>query len=75
MAKQATAVEDAAPVIDEAPADFPLTLDEFCTRLSLRDKRVEMIGGFYHVEKQSSRLKDTEAAFAERYAAFQNQPA
>lgn len=65
-----------SPAVQESPAaDYELTLDEFCIRLSARDKRVEMIGGFNHAEKQAGRIKDREAAFSERYAAFQNQPA
>ena len=59
----------------EEVAAYELTLDEFCTRLSREDRRVEMIGGFHHTEKQAGRLKDSDAAYAARYAAFQTQPA
>jgi hypothetical protein len=64
----------------EAPAaadnsSFDLTLQEFCTRLSQTDKRVELIGGFEHSERVAGRLKDSEARFANRLAAFANQPA
>lgn len=69
-----TAVQAPAETVAQ-PAEFALTLDEFCARLSGKDRRVEMIGGFHFAEKQAGRLKDTEAAFAARYAAFQTQPA
>lgn len=56
-------------------AEFPLSLDEFCTRLSGSDRRVEMIGAFFSVEKSAGRTKDTETAYRTRYAAFCNAPA
>jgi hypothetical protein len=61
----------------EAPpvGDFPLSLDEFCQRLSTTDKRVELIGAFHHVEKSAGRGQDTSQKFADRFAAFVNQPA
>jgi hypothetical protein len=49
---------------------FPLTLDEFCARLSNTDKRVELIGGFHHSERAAGHAKDTEAAFQSRFVAF-----
>lgn len=52
----------------------PITLEEFCTRLSQIDRRVEMIGAFHSVEKLAQRVKDTETAFAARYSAFINAP-
>lgn len=62
----------------EAPAAEPepkVSLMEFCLRLSSRDRRVEMIAGFEHVEKAAGRLADAEAAYAARFDAFVNQPA
>jgi hypothetical protein len=64
-------VTTAAPV----PGNYPLSLDEFCTRLSTTDKRVELIGAFHHAEINAGRSKDTESAFASRYFSFCNQPA
>lgn len=69
-----------APVAEQPQAaaaaqDFPLTLNEFCTRLSATDKRVELIGAFEHAERVAGRAKDTEPAFAARFTAFVNQPA
>lgn len=72
MSKTTTPEQAAA---NEGPASFELTLDEFCTRLSSTDKRVEMIAGFHYVEKQAGRVKATEEAFAKRYADFQTIPA
>lgn len=57
-----------------APAE-ELTLAEFCTRLSSTDRRVELIGGFEHSERRAGRSKDTEEAYAARYADFLSQPA
>lgn len=56
------------------PAADSLTLDEFCTRLSSSDKRVELIGGFYSVEKSAGRIKDLESAFQSRFIAFATKP-
>lgn len=60
--------------VQDKPADT-ITLDEFCTRLSTTDKRVEMIGAFNHVEKKAGRIKDTEENLRSRFDAFVNQPA
>lgn len=65
----------AAKVVDAEPKEFPLSLDEFCARISMIDKRVELIGGFNHSEKAAGRNKDTETAYRKRYAEFINQPA
>lgn len=54
---------------------YPLTLTEFCTRLSTSDRRVELIGGFEHAERTSGRVSDLEVNFAKRFAEFANQPA
>ncbi len=67
----------AEPAATEAKVDAePKTsLVEFCLRLSGRDRRVEMIAGFEHVEKMAGRLADVESAYAARFAAFVNKPA
>ena len=54
---------------------FPLTLEEYCSRLSTNDKRVELIGGFHHTERAAGHEKDTEAAFHRRFVAFTKLPA
>lgn len=58
-----------------AAGDFPLSLTEFCQRLSASDKRVELIGAFNHVEHAAGRTKDTEGNFRARFEAFVTQPA
>lgn len=58
--------------VAEAPQ---LSLQEFCTRLSSTENRVELISGFEHDERTSGRLKDTDKAFAGRYQVFINRPA
>ncbi len=68
------AKETVAPVVAE-PSEFPLTLDEFCSRLSVTDKRVELIGAFHFTEKVAGRNKDLESAYQARFTAFINQPA
>lgn len=52
------------------PAGFPLTLDEFCTRRSASDSRVELIGGFHFDERSKGNVKDTEENFAARLDAY-----
>lgn len=75
MGKQDEVVmkEAPAPVASEAPAR--VSLEEFCTRLSTQDKRVEMIGAFAHVERVAKRYFDTDAAYSARYTAFCTAPA
>lgn len=50
--------------------DYPLSLEEFCARLSAQDRRVEMIGGFYADERRAGQNMDREINFRERFAAF-----
>lgn len=52
-----------------------ITVEEFCTRLSQNDRRVELIGAFHFDEKRSGRIKDSESAFAERFDKFATTPA
>ncbi len=68
------AKETDAPVATEQN-EFPLTLDEFCSRLSINDRRVELIGAFHSTEKAAGRTKDLESKYSARYTAFINQPA
>lgn len=69
------AKENVAQAVTAEPSEFPLTLDEFCSRLSVEDKRVELIGAFHLTERAAGRTKDLESAYATRFAAFVNQPA
>lgn len=57
------------------PADYPLTLDEFCARLSASDRRVELIGAFAQTERAAGRTRDNHDGYAKRYADFINLPA
>ncbi|ENE5752093.1 hypothetical protein ACFLMW_003840 [Salmonella enterica] len=59
----------------EAAAEFPQSLQEFCTRLSLTEKRHALIAGFHYTEKAAGRLSDQPSAYAKRYAEFLNTPA
>ena len=67
-------VADTQPAIAQVAAT-QLTLNEFCLRLSQRERRVTLIGGFEAVERKALRTKDTEAQYQSRYDAFINQPA
>jgi hypothetical protein len=76
MADKAEVVTEASVGVTEASVEkFDLTLEEFCTRLSRTDKRVELIGGFHHSEKLAGNVKDSEAAFLGRFQKFATQPA
>lgn len=76
MAKEPTPVQSGEKVEATATASaFPLTVDEFCTRLSATDRRVELIGAFHATEKAAGRAKDLESAFLARFESFVSQPA
>lgn len=60
---------------DQATQPQPLTLDEFCIRLSQVDRRVELIGGFHSVEILAGHFKDFESTYKSRFTAFVNKPA
>lgn len=77
MAKEKDSAAEVAEVPSAAvaaPAAQDLTLHEFCIRLSSVDKRVELIGAFHYSETASGVVKDTEAAFNARFAAFITKP-
>lgn len=65
---------DTEQVQATAAESFDVSLDEFCVRRSTVDKRVELLAAFHAVERGAGRVKDSDAAYAARYAAFQNQP-
>jgi hypothetical protein len=54
---------------------IPLSLHDFCIRLSETEKRVELIAGFEADERSNGRKKDTAANFAVRFQAFLSKPA
>jgi hypothetical protein len=51
-----------------------LTVEEFCRRLSVTDRRVELLGAFHFDEKRNGRVKDTETNFRARFDEFANKP-
>ena len=53
---------------------FDLTLGEFCARLSAKDRRVELIGGFHADEVANGRNKDSEKNFMTRFRQFAERP-
>lgn len=73
MSKNETPAVDLAKAPSVAPAE-QMMLEEFCTRLSKTDKRVEMIGGFHYTEVAAGKIKDTESAFKSRFEAFATKP-
>lgn len=65
----------AEPKAETAAPEITLSLDEFCRRISTKDRRVEMIGAFHHVEKAAKRIRATEPEFQKRFETFCNAPA
>lgn len=57
---------------DEAPTTFPVTVEEFCTDLSTKDKRPELIYAFSKDEIANGRLRDMAENFQSRYVDFGN---
>lgn len=57
------------------PQSFDLTVEEFCTRKSQGDKRVELLAAFCASERRTGKVKDSEKAYEARYAAFADKPA
>jgi hypothetical protein len=70
MAKNATTAASA-----DDTGEIPLSLDEYCTRLSASDRRVELISAFHSDEAAAGRLIDVESAFAGRFDEFTKRPA
>lgn len=74
MAKSDTPQDTAAPSNAAVPNEYPVTLTEFCQRLSATDKRVELIAAFHHDEEAAGRLSDLEGKYRARLDAFANRP-
>lgn len=64
--------EEVKSIVDAGPV--AITLDEFCTRHSKTDRRVELIGAFHFDETRSGRTKDLEDKYLARFEAFATQP-
>lgn len=71
MGQDVAVVESGSPAEATAPQ---VTLNEFCTRLSMTDRRVELIGGFHFTETKAGRNKDAESNYQARYTAFLTKP-
>lgn len=54
--------------------EFQLPLDEFCTRLSATDKRVEMISGFHSFMKRGGQTVATQTVFEAAFRDFATRP-
>lgn len=64
------------PIIPQETTDeFPLTIGEWCGRLSQTDRRIEMISAFYSKMKKSGYHKNYAQFFAVQYHQFISQPA
>ncbi len=74
--EQTTTAATSGKAISTAPAitEFPLALSEFCTRLSAKETRVELIGAFEHTERVAGRTSDLDSNYAGRFVAFATQP-
>ncbi|MFW9606234.1 MAG: hypothetical protein ACMV0I_06760 [Pseudomonas sp.] len=54
--------------------EIQLSIEDFCSDLSLTCKRVELIGAFAHVEMTYGRQRDTESNYQARFEAFVGKP-
>ena len=61
----------AAPGPDATEA---LTLEQWATARSARDRRVEMLNAFASTERAAGRFSNTEAGWNAAYIAFANRP-
>lgn len=76
-AKDTAAAGAEAPTLPAAPSNGAdeYTIDDFCRRLSLTEKRYTLIGGFNAEEKRLGRNKDSYDAYYARFVLFINRPA
>lgn len=81
MAQTDTSASPSTSTTSAAPAAAPvnpaipdLTVEEFCTRLSASDRRVELINAFCFVERKAGHFKDAESNYQARFQAFANKP-
>lgn len=58
------------PQPDDGNRPIPLSLDEFCSRLSRKDKRVELVGAFHFDMKRRGMTWAQEAEFATAFHDF-----
>ena len=74
MSETKSPSSSAAPALAAPAASATMPLNEFCMALSGRDRRVELIAAFAHLERAAGNLNDTSAAYAERFAAVGARP-
>lgn len=79
MSKTRSATADAPAEKPERSAATPKTaeqipLSEFCRQLSMKDRRVELIGAFHFTETAAQRTQDTEQNYRARFEAFIKKP-
>jgi hypothetical protein len=70
MSKTASPAPAAVVVVETVQ----LTLNEFCQRLSETVRRPELLSAFEYTERTAGRLKDSTAAFEERFEQFRKTP-
>jgi len=63
-----------APTTEQPQAETPISLDEFCRRLSRTNRRVSLISGFHFSEQQAGNTRDLESEFAARFKKFTFKP-
>ncbi|EIW6162822.1 hypothetical protein MF451_003819 [Salmonella enterica subsp. enterica serovar Saintpaul] len=54
------------------PTEFEVSLDEFCCRLSLTERRSGLISVFHYRERKENRYRDLPSAYAARFEAYVN---
>lgn len=67
-------VAEAPAAVEETQTAFPLSLTEFCTRLSETERRHALIAGFYYTENAAGKTKDLASEYAKRFAEFLETP-
>ncbi|ECN9265215.1 hypothetical protein ACLMYS_003872 [Salmonella enterica] len=53
-----------------ATSEIVQSLDEFCRRLSVTERRYGLIAAFHFREKEAGHVRDLPSAYAKRYAAY-----
>lgn len=54
--------------------DFPMDLDEFCTRLSIKERRVALIGAFHARMKRQGMTMATQDDWMTQYRKMTKRP-
>lgn len=68
------AKNDTAPATPAEVTNIPLSLHEFCSRLSVKVNKPELIAGFEHTERVAGNMSDTDEAFTARFNDFVTKP-